>query len=75
MGAFTESVVEVAAMDWLAGLGYTILHRPDIAVGEPHSERSDPGYRDVIRERQWPCPSVRPQRERLGSAVVNVEEA
>jgi len=39
MPAFTESVVEEAALAWLEGLGYTILHGPDIAHGEPFAER------------------------------------
>jgi hypothetical protein len=30
---FTESIVEEAALDWLAGLGYAILHGPAIAPG------------------------------------------
>ncbi|MEO8340095.1 MAG: type I restriction endonuclease, partial [Nitrospirota bacterium] len=48
--ASTESVVEDAALAWLAGLGYTVLHGPEIAVGEPSAERSDPNYRDVLLE-------------------------
>ncbi|HNT77771.1 MAG TPA: type I restriction endonuclease, partial [Anaerolineae bacterium] len=40
---FTESVVEEAALAWLADLGYTILHGPDIAPGEPFAERDDYG--------------------------------
>ncbi len=31
---FSESVVEQAALTWLQGLGYTVLHGPDIAPGE-----------------------------------------
>ena len=50
--AFTESVVEDAALAWLAGLGYTVLHGPEIAVGEPSAERGDPNYRDVVLERR-----------------------
>ncbi len=50
--AFTESVVEEATLDWLASLGYTILHGPDIAAGELAAERDDSGYRDVILERR-----------------------
>ena len=50
--SFAESEVEEAALAWLAGLGYTVLHGPDIAVGEPATERSDPGFRDVILERR-----------------------
>ena len=48
--AFTESVVEEAALAWLEGLGYTVLHGPEIAVGMAAAERTDPGYRDVILE-------------------------
>jgi len=49
-GPFTESLVEEAALGWLEGLGYTVLHGPEIAVGMPGAERTDPGYRDVILE-------------------------
>jgi type I site-specific restriction-modification system R (restriction) subunit len=50
MTAFTESVVEDAALTWLKALGYAVLHGPDIAAGEPAAERSDPDYRDVLLE-------------------------
>ena len=50
--AFTESLVEEAALGWLEGVGYTVLHGPEIAVGMPGAERTDPGYRDVILERR-----------------------
>ncbi|MFY9268618.1 MAG: type I restriction endonuclease subunit R [Candidatus Manganitrophaceae bacterium] len=50
MSHFTESVVEDAALAWLESLGYAVLHGPDIAVGEPAAERSDPNYRDVVLE-------------------------
>ena len=49
-GAFTESIVEDAALAWLGALGYTVRHGPDIATGEPGAERSDPNYRDVVLE-------------------------
>ena len=49
---FTESVVEEAALEWLDGLGYAILHGPEIAAGEVAAERNDSGYRDVILERR-----------------------
>jgi type I restriction enzyme R subunit len=42
----TESVVEEAALDWLAQIGYTVLHGPDIAPGELHAERA--GYDEVV---------------------------
>lgn len=46
--AFTESIVEEAALDWLARLGYAMLHGPDIADGGATAERDGSGYRDVI---------------------------
>jgi type I restriction enzyme, R subunit len=49
---FSESVVEDAALAWLEGLGYAVVHGPEIAVGEPGAERSDPNYRDVVLERR-----------------------
>ncbi|MBW6504930.1 type I restriction endonuclease subunit R [bacterium] len=49
-GNFTESVVEDAALAWLKALGYATLQGPDIAVGEPAAERTDPNFRDVILE-------------------------
>ncbi len=45
MSSFTESVVQDAALAWLEVLGYAVLHGPDIAVGMPGAERSDPNYR------------------------------
>ena len=48
MSRFTESVVEEAALAWLAELGYTILHGPEIAPGEPNAERSS--YSAVLLE-------------------------
>jgi len=47
---FAESVVEDAALAWLEALGYAVHHGPDIAVGEPAAERTDPNYRDVVLE-------------------------
>jgi type I restriction enzyme R subunit len=52
MTAFTESVVEDAALAWLEGLGYAVLNGPEIAAGMPEAERSDPNYRDVVLERR-----------------------
>jgi type I restriction enzyme R subunit len=39
MNHFTESEVEQAALAWLESLGYTILHGPDVAPGEPRVKR------------------------------------
>jgi type I restriction enzyme R subunit len=63
MPNFTESVVEEAALEWLGALGYTILHAPEIAVGEPAAERSDPNYGDVVLEGR-----LRKSLERCGLA-------
>jgi type I restriction enzyme R subunit len=43
---FAESVVEKAALDWLEGLGWHIVHGPEIAPGEAGAERAD--YRSVV---------------------------
>ena len=41
-----ESDIEEAALKWLADLGYTVLHGPDITPGASHAERST--YKEVI---------------------------
>jgi type I restriction enzyme R subunit len=35
---FTESVVEEAALAWLEGLGWQVLHGPEVALGESGAE-------------------------------------
>jgi type I restriction enzyme R subunit len=45
-----ERDVERAALAWLLGLGFSAAHGPEIAVGQPSAERSDPTYRDVVLE-------------------------
>ena len=40
---FTESEVEDAALDWLAGCGWNVTHGPDIAPDTPGAERADYG--------------------------------
>ncbi|MFZ3355090.1 MAG: type I restriction endonuclease subunit R [Xanthobacteraceae bacterium] len=52
-GPFTESLVEEAALGWLGELGYTVLHGPDIAAGQPAAERNDSGYHDVILDTRF----------------------
>jgi type I restriction enzyme, R subunit len=52
MSAFTESIVEEAALGWLGDLGYAVRHGPDIAYGQPGAERSDSNYRDVLLEKR-----------------------
>ncbi len=50
MTPFTETIVEDAALGWLAELGFEARYGPDLAAGQPGSERSDPQARDVLLE-------------------------
>ncbi|MFZ9753552.1 MAG: type I restriction endonuclease subunit R [Cyanobium sp.] len=50
MRSFAESVVEEAALGWLAELGYEARYGPDLAAGQPGAERRDPNCRDVLLE-------------------------
>jgi len=43
MARLTESDIEFAALGWLEGMGYRVLHGPEIAPGEPAAEREDYG--------------------------------
>lgn len=43
-----ESGVEEVCLDYFTDLGWQVLHRPDIAPGEPTSERSS--FQDVLLE-------------------------
>ena len=46
MARFTESEVEDAALEWLAELGYAVLHGPDIGPEGPAQERGS--YDEVL---------------------------
>ncbi len=48
--AFTESVVEEAALAWLGGMGWVVKNGAEIAPGEPSAERDD--YSQVILEQR-----------------------
>ena len=48
MTKLTESDVEDAAFDWLAGCGWNVVHGPDIAPDASAAERAD--YSDVVLE-------------------------
>ena len=48
---FCESTVEEAALELFSGLGYTILHGPDIAPGELFAERAE--YSDGEKLKPW----------------------
>ncbi len=47
-GSITESIVEEAALAWLAAMGWNTAHGPDIAPDTPGAERAD--YGDVVLE-------------------------
>ncbi len=46
LNTIDESDIETAALNWLASMGYSVLHGPDIALDTPESERSR--YEDVV---------------------------
>ena len=50
MTTITEAVVEQAALNWLAGLGWQVAHGPDIAPEADNAERDD--YGQVVLERR-----------------------
>ena len=50
MTTITEAEVEAAALEWLAGLGWQVVHGPDIAPETPGAERDD--YGEVVLERR-----------------------
>ncbi len=50
MTTITEAVVEEAALAWLADLGWSIAHGPDIAPDTPNAERVD--YGEVALEQR-----------------------
>ncbi len=50
MTTFTESIVEEAALEWLAGLSWQVAHGPDIAPDTPNAERDS--YDEVVLERR-----------------------
>ncbi len=50
MSGLTESFVEEAALAWLEGLGWKILHGPYIAPDEIAAERTD--YGQVVLEQR-----------------------
>jgi len=50
MNTLTEADVEQAALDWLSGLGWQVLHGLDIAPDMPNAERDD--YGRVVLDRK-----------------------
>jgi type I restriction enzyme, R subunit len=58
---FTESEVEASALAWLEGLGYTVLHGPDIAPGETAAEREDYGQVVLLDRLRLALQELNPQ--------------
>jgi len=59
--AFTESIVECAALSWLERLGWTVKHGSEIAPGELVAERADFGQAVLERASATRCyPSSSP---------------
>lgn len=50
MSPFSESVVEHAALSWLEGLGYTVLHLSAPPACARHADRES----NAVREEWWP---------------------
>ncbi len=50
MKTITETEIEDAALEWLEGLGWNVVHGPDIAPDTPDAERAD--YGKVALERR-----------------------
>lgn len=50
MTTLNEADVEQAALEWLSGLGWQVLHGLDIAPDMPYAERED--YVQVVLDRR-----------------------
>ena len=61
MTAFTESVVEDAALAWLEGLNWRIAHGPDIGPDSPVAERTDYGEVVLVRRLRDAIARLNPQ--------------
>ncbi len=61
MAHLTESDIESAAMEWLAGLGYQTLFGPDIAPDMPAAERDDYGQVCLSRRLRQALQRLNPQ--------------
>ena len=52
MTSFSESEVKQIALDWLAGLGWSVAHGPDIAPGALQKSAERDGYDQVVLEQR-----------------------
>lgn len=63
----TESEVEAAALEWLEGLGYEVVHGPGIEPEGPEPERER--FDQVILEYRFRDALARPTPEAPGEAL------
>ena len=68
MNAFTESVVEQAALDWFRALGYDVVGGPDMPPGRPRSPHFR-GGRHTGRTLLWSLPRYSGNPGRLDPAT------
>ena len=61
MTALTETDVEYAALEWLAGVGWQVAHGRDIAPDTPSAERDDYGQAILQRRLQDALHQLNPQ--------------
>lgn len=58
MTAFTESIVEKAALAWFESLGWSIRHGLEFAPGEPGAGRGNGVSRNAVRSTHVGKPDV-----------------
>ena len=78
MTTLTESDVEQVALEWLANVGWQVVHGPDIAPDTPGAQRTD--YGEVVLSQRLrdglgpvePAPAFRIQRAVQDKATVPI---
>lgn len=71
-GAFTEYVVEEAALACLEAAGWRVTHGPEIAPGMPAAERAD--YGEVVLAQRLRDAPARLNPELPGDALEDAEK-
>lgn len=78
MTAFTECIVEDAALAWLEASGWRVAHGPDIAPDQPLAERRDSGevvlakrLRDALAQNRGDAPGKTKGESRLRIGMRN----
>ena len=79
--SLNESIVEAAALEWFGELGYAIGHGPDMAPGEPASERVSfaevvlvARLRDAIRRLNFSIPEEASATDKESLSVQNTSK-